>query len=167
MSEEKRTIKGLLLQLRLTLHLEGKIACEEEIVQISEDLEARRMLEVEELQEKLKIALAALGVYAAMPVRTSDWNENSYESDSFEHDKGKCAIKAITEIKGAAKIDWFKSSSTIFTLVEEPLEIWVNIYDSMPSGTCYWGHTSKESATGHPEARDGFTRTAKFREVKL
>jgi len=79
----------------------------------------------------------------------------------YDSDDDVFFLRSIT----IGTIDPIKSRSNIFTLVEEPLEIWVNIYNLLLSGTCYWGHTSKESATKHSEARDGFVRTAKFKEV--
>jgi len=51
MSDEKRTIKGLLLELRLTTHFEGKISCEEEILQMFEDLEANLAIATEALDK--------------------------------------------------------------------------------------------------------------------
>jgi len=62
--------------------------------------------------------------------------------------------------------DWSHSSATIFTLIEEPQEIWVNTHE-LPTGLQYYiYHASAELAADAGIHHAGFVRTTKFREVE-
>ena len=56
------------------------------------------------------------------------------------------------------------SASTIFTLIEEPVEIWVNVYKGDKVATYFAFHKSRAEASEAADAHN-FIRTAKFKEV--
>jgi len=64
------------------------------------------------------------------------------------------------------RVDLFRPGATIFTLIEEPQEIWVNTHE-LPTGLQYYiYHASAELAADAGIHHAGFVRTTKFREVE-
>jgi len=66
---------------------------------------------------------------------------------------------------GGIEVYWL-SAAAMFTLIEEPMEIWVNIYKPSPGSYEVMAYTTEAEARSLWQAsRIEILRTAKFREV--